>query len=87
MHKAARERSAAKMKATVNLSIEGMHCENCVESVEKALAAVPGVQKTKVSLAKENAKVVYDSDQVCLADLEQAVTDTGFGVRGSDQAG
>jgi len=40
--------------------IEGMTCASCVRRVEKALAAVPGVQTVSVNLATEEASVVGD---------------------------
>ena len=39
------------------LQIEGMMCQHCVMHVQKALAAVPGVEKTGVSLEEKSAKV------------------------------
>ena len=46
--------------ATINLSITGMTCGNCVKHVEKALKGVPGVQQVEVDLAKGAARVVGD---------------------------
>ncbi|HXH72599.1 MAG TPA: heavy metal translocating P-type ATPase, partial [Mariprofundaceae bacterium] len=39
----------------IRLSIDGMHCAGCVSSVEKALSAVPGVEKVSVNLAERSA--------------------------------
>ncbi|ASR42986.1 copper-translocating P-type ATPase [Xanthomonas citri pv. mangiferaeindicae] len=43
--------------ATLTLAIEGMTCASCVGRVEKALAAVPGVESAAVNLATERATV------------------------------
>ena len=42
---------------THDLPIEGMHCASCVGRVERALAAVAGVQAVRVNLATERATV------------------------------
>ena len=41
----------------LRLSISGMRCAGCVESVETALRAVPGVEKASVNFADHSAKV------------------------------
>ncbi|KLI99248.1 heavy metal translocating P-type ATPase [Luteimonas sp. FCS-9] len=43
--------------ATRELAIDGMTCASCVGRVEKALAAVPGVETASVNLATERATV------------------------------
>lgn len=45
------------MAETVTLSITNMHCASCVGRVERALAAVPGVEDAAVNLATETAVV------------------------------
>ncbi|NQW82708.1 MAG: heavy-metal-associated domain-containing protein [Alcaligenaceae bacterium] len=45
---------------TINLSITGMTCGNCVKHVEKALKGVAGVQTVEVDLAAGAARVVGD---------------------------
>ena len=42
---------------SVELAIEGMTCASCVGRVERALAAVPGVEQALVNLASERASV------------------------------
>jgi Cu+-exporting ATPase len=39
--------------------IEGMTCASCVRRVEKAIAALPGVEKASVNLATERADVTW----------------------------
>ena len=43
----------------VSLAVEGMTCATCSGRVEKALAALPGVQAS-VNLADERADIRYD---------------------------
>jgi len=44
------------------LQIEGMMCQHCVMHVQKALAALPGVEETAVSLEEKSAKVKLNQD-------------------------
>ena len=42
------------------LAISGMTCAACVSSIEKSLSSIPGVVKSAVSLASEEAQVEFD---------------------------
>jgi copper chaperone len=62
------------------LSVTGMTCGGCVNSVQKVLAALPGVQGVDVTLTPAQARVTYEPAQIDRAALVQAVIDAGFGV-------
>lgn len=64
-----------------NIQIEGMNCNHCRAAVEKALSAIPGVNKVEVSLENRNA-VIDIADTVTNEALTAAVTDAGFEVKG-----
>jgi copper chaperone len=66
----------------ITLSVTGMTCGGCVNSVNKVLTALPGVRSVEVTLAPGQARVVYDPARVDRAALVQAVVDAGFGVAG-----
>ena len=59
------------------ISIDGMHCEHCVNAVKTALEALDGVKSAKVEL-KKNSATVKLSDNVSDDVLRAAVTDAGF---------
>lgn len=63
------------------ISIEGMMCNHCTGTVQKALEAVEGVTAVTMSLEQKNATVELASD---VADdvLAKAVTDAGYEVKG-----
>lgn len=65
---------------TVQLNIEGMHCDGCVNSITKALKAVSGVGNVEVSLEQKRATVSYNPAQCGQAELKDAVEDAGFDV-------
>ena len=62
------------------LSVTGMTCGGCVSSVQKVLAALPGVQSVEVTLTPGQARVVVDDARIDRAALVQAVVDAGFGI-------
>jgi len=64
----------------VNLEIQGMTCAHCAKHVEEALTAVPGVQKAKVNLKKEEAKVSAE-DHLEIATLLSAVDAAGYSAK------
>ena len=57
-----------------------MTCGNCARSVERKLAAMPGVTKASVDLQATRATVEYDTDLVKPDTLANAVRDLGFDV-------
>ena len=59
------------------ISIEGMACMHCVNHVQTALAAVPGVQEARVDLDSKSATVRTDGS-VTDAALKAAVDGAGF---------
>jgi copper chaperone len=62
------------------LSVTGMTCGGCVNSVQRVLAALPGVESVEVTLQPGQARVAVDAARVDRAALVQAVVDAGFGV-------
>ena len=62
------------------LSVTGMTCGGCVNSVTKVLTALPGVHSADVTLTPGQARVTYDPARVDRAALVQAIVDAGFGV-------
>lgn len=63
------------------ISIEGMMCNHCTGTVQKALEAAEGVKVVTMSLEQKNATVELASD---VADevLTKAVVDAGYEVKG-----
>jgi copper chaperone CopZ len=62
----------------LHMSVTGMTCGNCARSVERALAATPGVTKVKVDLEGAAATAEYDSSLVKPEVLLDAVRDLGY---------
>jgi Cu+-exporting ATPase len=64
--------------AKIDIGIRGMHCASCVSTIERALAAVPGVRRAVVNLAAERGTVSYDPKAATPAALVKAIAETGY---------
>jgi copper chaperone len=58
------------------LHIEGMTCGHCLNAVNRALSAVPGVRIDAVRIGR--ADVSYDDTTTTTSDLEAAVAEAGY---------
>mgnify|MGYP001817128648 FL=1 len=61
------------------LNIEGMTCSACVRNVENTVKKKAGVKDASVNCASENLSVTYDSKNISIEDLIQAVEKKGYG--------
>lgn len=64
------------MKQT--FTIKGMSCQHCVARVEETVKALPGVQKIKVNLKKENGVVKFDDSQIAAGEIAEKITAAGY---------
>src|SRR2546421_1794240 len=62
----------------VTLPVEGMTCGACALTIQKQLAATPGVAEASVNYATGKATATIDESKVRVADLVQAVRDAGY---------
>jgi copper chaperone CopZ len=58
------------------LHIEGMSCGHCLNAVNGALAALPGVQVDSVRIGR--AELRYDESTTTPSHIEAAVADAGY---------
>ncbi len=64
----------------LKLTVTGMSCMGCVNSVKNLLGALPGVGQIDIDLASGQVEVEYSADQVQPAQLRLAIEDGGYGV-------
>ncbi len=62
------------------LPIEGMTCEHCAQTVQAALAGVPGVRAANVDFSKRRAVVEVEDGRAQVEDLATAVAAAGYRV-------
>jgi len=67
-------------QTTIEVTIGGMDCAECVMHVEKALAMLPGVKNVQVYLAAEKAVLQADPLLVTLPAIRKAVESAGYSV-------
>ena len=67
--------------ATATFSISGMHCENCVASVEKGINSLEGIATVAVSLNDSNAVVEYNAAKLSEKDIKEAIEKRGYTVK------
>ena len=67
-------------ESQTTLSVGGMSCASCVQSVEKALLSLEGVNEATVNLATERVRVLYDPDMVTIASMKRAIKEAGYEV-------
>ena len=63
----------------ITLSIAGMSCQGCANTVKGALAGVEGVRRADVSLQQEQARLVLE-DAGSVDALVSAVQEAGYEV-------
>ncbi|CAJ0921491.1 unnamed protein product, partial [Ranitomeya imitator] len=72
-----RAHQGTSSKVTV-VSIEGMTCNSCVQSIEGLISQKPGVKAISVSLANKNGTVEYDPAVTNPETIRAAIDDMGF---------
>jgi len=64
----------------LTLSIGGMSCASCVNTVEESVGELDGVLSASVNLVTEKLTVRYDPQRVRVAQIKKAVLDAGYEV-------
>ncbi|WP_435019177.1 heavy metal translocating P-type ATPase [Tundrisphaera sp. TA3] len=64
----------------VEIPVAGMTCGHCVETVRRAIEAVPGVRSAEVDLANHRAIISADGDDVPRGRIESAIVAAGYSV-------
>lgn len=67
----------------VELRVDGMTCDGCVKSVQKALNNQDGVQSASADLDSGIVSIDFDPSRVKRAVLEKAIVDAGFEIGAS----
>ncbi|NXS88698.1 ATP7B ATPase, partial [Erpornis zantholeuca] len=63
---------------TAVIKIDGMTCNSCVQSIERAVSQRQGVQRVAVSLAGSTGTIHYDPAVTSGEELRAAIEDMGF---------
>jgi copper chaperone len=63
---------------TIQLTVEGMSCNHCVNAVEGALKKIGATGK--VDLSNKQVTVEYDESKLSLESIKAAIEDQGYDV-------
>ncbi len=58
--------------------VKGMSCAACSASVERILNKKEGIESAQVSLAAEEASIIYDENKISIEEMQEAVKKGGF---------
>jgi len=78
MEKAVKDAGYDVVNREVTLKIGGMVCATCVQTIEAALRALPGVISANVNLGTEKAYVTYNPSVSAIPDMKKAIEDAGY---------
>lgn len=65
---------------TLTLSVAGMSCMGCVNSVKNLVGALPGVAEVRVDLASGRVEVSHDAARASPEAIRAAIEDGGYQV-------
>ena len=72
---------------THTINIGGMTCASCVNHIEKAVRAVPGVETANVNLATHTATITTWASDTKAHELQQAIKDAGYSILLEQESG
>jgi P-type Cu+ transporter len=78
LEKAVKDAGYDVVNREVTLKIGGMVCATCVQTIEAALRALPGVISANVNLGTEKAYVTYNPSVSAIPDMKKAIEDAGY---------
>lgn len=59
------------MKTDINVSISGMHCDNCIETLRQLLGGLPGTHISSIALGE--VVLTLDESQTSKSELFAAI--------------
>ena len=68
---------------TARIAIEGMTCDKCVETIERAFRGKPGIREVKVDRVNSTATVTFDRRKLDVPALHDLLFANGYRARRS----
>jgi copper chaperone len=81
-NKPANQTVASSEPVMVEISITGMSCMGCVETVRSSIVQLQGIDTVNVSLEKSNAFVTFKPQMTDTSSIRKAVELNGYKVTG-----
>ncbi|HPD01168.1 MAG TPA: copper chaperone CopZ [Acetivibrio sp.] len=67
-------------KEIANLTVSGMSCSHCENSIKKSVGSLEGVDSVNVDLKSKKVLVEYDTDKVNFETIIEIIEDQGYDV-------
>jgi copper chaperone len=67
----------AETRATVELTVRGMHCGSCALLIDDALADLPGVLTSRTSTKNQRSAITHDH-RTTPAEIVATIEDLGY---------
>lgn len=67
-------------KNVLSLTVEGMSCNHCVNSIKKAVGILDGVDNVNIDLKAKTVTIEYDSGKVDVKAIKDTIQDQGYDV-------
>lgn len=64
----------------IELTVRGMSCGGCAQTVQKALTGLDGVTDAKVSHTQAKAQVTYEPQRVNVGRMKEVIRKAGYEV-------
>jgi copper chaperone len=72
--------TGGEARQRVTLTVTGMTCGHCVQSVERWIGALDGVEDVRVDLPTRQAAIAYRPAQVTVDGIKRTIVEAGYGV-------
>jgi P-type Cu+ transporter len=66
--------------SAIDLPIQGMHCQGCVDTITRAVRSAPGVHNVRVSLEDGRAIIEFDENSISREELIARIKAAGYEV-------
>ena len=61
-----------------SLTVEGMTCQHCVETITETLGKIVGTNKVAVDLDKKEVQIDYNEEETNLKEISIKIVEMGF---------
>jgi copper chaperone len=61
-----------------SLTVKGMTCQHCIETITEALGTIIGTNKVAVDLDKKEVQIDYNEEETSLKEISDKIVEVGF---------
>lgn len=63
------------------MEVQGMSCGHCIQTIEKEVGQLHGVETVEVNLREGKVHVAFDEQKVALDTIKKAIQEAGYEVK------